>query len=46
MLELIALYLIFKEAGKLAVEKGYNPIRWRIQAIAAWFLGEIMGVYI
>ena len=46
MLELIALYFIFREAGRLAVEKGYSPVRWRIQALMAWFFGEIMGIYI
>jgi len=46
MLELVALYFIFREAGRLAVEKGYNPIRWRVQAFLAWFVGEIFGISI
>ena len=46
MLELIALYFIFREAGRLAVEKGYSPIRWRVQAFMAWFFGELAGIYI
>jgi len=46
MFELIALYFVFRETGRLAVEKGYNPIRWRIQAFMAWFFGEITGMLI
>ncbi|MDF2453564.1 MAG: hypothetical protein K0S26_3068 [Bacteroidota bacterium] len=46
MLELVALYFIFREAGRLAVEKGYSPVRWRIQAFLAWFFGEITGMFI
>ncbi len=46
MFELIALYFIFREAGRLAVEKGYSSIRWRIQDLIAWFLGEMVGMLI
>ena len=46
MLELIALYLIYKEAGRLAVEKGYSAVRWRTHAFMVWLFGEITGMFI
>lgn len=46
MLELIALYFIYKEAGCLASEKGYSPARWRTRAIITWFLGELTGLFV
>ena len=46
MLELVALYFVFREAGRLALEKGYSPLRWKIHAFMAWFFGELVGVFI
>ena len=46
MLDPIFLYFIYKEAKRLAQEKGYSAARWIIHAFMAWFFGEMLGVAI
>ncbi|HSZ72900.1 MAG TPA: hypothetical protein VK750_09505 [Cytophagaceae bacterium] len=44
MLDPIFLYFIYKESGRLAIEKGYSAARWRTHAFMVWFFGELTGV--
>ena len=46
MLEIIALYFILKEVGKLAHEKGYSALRWKVNMVLAWIFGEFTGVFL
>ena len=46
MIEIIIIYFLLKEVHKLAIQKGQNPLRWKIRAFMAWLLGEIIGVMI
>lgn len=44
MLEIIALYFILKEVGKIAEAKGHSPWQWKITMILAWFFAEFSGM--
>ena len=43
MLDLIALFFLTKEIGKLSLQKGVKPMTWKIYTIAGWILSEILG---
>ena len=43
MLELIALIILCKKIGLLAIKKGERPGKWKMITIAAWFGAEILG---
>ena len=44
MLDLIVLYFLTKEIGKIASKKGLKPITWKIYTIVAWISSEIIGL--
>lgn len=46
MLEIIALIFLTKEIGKLAVNKGLRPGRWKLYLVLGWFFAEITGLII
>jgi hypothetical protein len=46
MLEIIALYFIVKEVGRIADEKGYPGLPWKITVVLAWFFAEFIGMMI
>jgi hypothetical protein len=46
MLDLIILYFLTKEIGKLASQKGLKPINWKIYTIISWIASEIVGVFV
>ncbi|HEV8079100.1 MAG TPA: hypothetical protein VGP43_00195 [Chitinophagaceae bacterium] len=43
MLEIIALFFLTKEIGKIAKAKGLKPGRWQLYTVLAWLAGEIVG---
>lgn len=43
MIDLIALFFLTKEIGKIALQKGVKPITWKIYTITGWILSEILG---
>lgn len=43
MLEIIALVILCKQIGNLAIVKGLKPGQWKIFLILAWFVAEIAG---
>jgi 4-hydroxybenzoate polyprenyltransferase len=45
MLDLIVLYFLTKEIGKLAYSKGLKPITWKVYTIIGWLLFEIIGLF-
>ena len=45
MLDLIVLYFLTKEIGKIASQKGLKPITWKIYTIVAWIFSEIVGLF-
>jgi len=44
MLDLIILYFLTKEIGKIATQKGLKPITWKIYTIVAWIASELVGL--
>jgi hypothetical protein len=46
MLDLIILYFLTKEIGKLASQKGLKPINWKIYTIISWITSEIVGLFV
>ncbi len=46
MLDLIALYFLTREIGKLAFRKGLKPLTWKIYNIVGWLLAELLGIVI
>jgi hypothetical protein len=44
MLEIIALILITKYIGKLALQKGLKPLPWKVYTIICWLFFEIIGM--
>ena len=44
MLDLIVLYFLTKEIGRIALRKGLKPIRWKIYTIVSWLVSEIIGL--
>jgi hypothetical protein len=43
MLELIALIILCKKIGLLAIRKGERPRKWKVITVAAWFGAEMLG---
>lgn len=43
MLEVIALWFLTKEVGKIALRKGEKPSRWKLFTVLAWFGAEFAG---
>ena len=46
MLEVIALILLTRSIGTLALKKGEKPGKWKFFTILAWFVFEIVGLCI
>ena len=46
MLDLIVLYFLTKEIGKLALKKGLKPITWKVYNVVGWLLAELVGIVI
>jgi L-asparagine transporter-like permease len=43
MIDLIVLFFLTKEIGKLSLQKGVNPLTWKIYTIVSWLISEILG---
>ncbi len=46
MLDLIVLFFLTREIGKLAFKKGVKPLTWKIYNIVGWLLAELVGIVI
>lgn len=46
MLDLILLFFLTREIGKLALRKGLKPNTWKIYNVVGWLAGELVGVVI
>ncbi len=46
MLDLVILYFLTKEIGKLAHDKGLKSSTWKIYTVVGWLLFEIIGLFI
>ncbi|MEO8109018.1 MAG: hypothetical protein ABI594_03250 [Ginsengibacter sp.] len=46
MLDLIVLYFLTREIGKLAFKKGLKPLTWKIYNVVGWLLAELVGIII
>ena len=46
MLDLIVLYFLTRETGKLAHRKGVKPFTWKIYNIVGWLSAELVGILI
>jgi hypothetical protein len=44
MLEIIALILITKYIGNLALQKGLKPLTWKLYTVICWIIFEIIGM--
>ena len=43
MLEIILLIFLCKKIGRMAIERGLSPKRWKIYTILAWISFEFLG---
>lgn len=46
MLDLILLYFLTREIGRLAFKKGLKPLTWKIYNVSGWLGAELIGVTI
>ncbi|MEO5650930.1 MAG: hypothetical protein ABIR03_13545 [Ginsengibacter sp.] len=46
MIDLIALFFLSKEIGRLALQKGVKPTTWKIYTITGWIVSEIIGFFV
>jgi hypothetical protein len=46
MIEIIVLYFLCKEIGKIAVSKGLSSGKWKFNLVMAWIAGEVLGIII
>ena len=46
MLDLIVLYFLTREIGRLAFRKGLKPLTWKIYNVLGWLSAELIGVVI
>lgn len=46
MLEIIILYFLTKEIGKLAESKGQKTFRWKLYTVVGWLASEIFGMIV
>ncbi len=44
MLDLILLFFLTREIGRLADRKGLKPLTWKIYNVAGWLGAELIGV--
>jgi F0F1-type ATP synthase assembly protein I len=44
MIEIIVLYFLCKEIGKIAVSKGLPSGKWKFNLVMAWIAGEMIGI--
>lgn len=44
MLDLIVLYFLTKEIGKIAAQKGLKTITWKIYTVISWITSELIGL--
>ena len=46
MLDLIVLFFLTREIGRLAFRKGLKPLTWKIYNVLAWLGAELIGILI
>lgn len=46
MLDIIVLYFLAKEIGKIAQRKGVKAFTWKLYTVLGWFFSEILGIII
>ena len=46
MLDLILLFFLTREIGRIAFKKGLKPLTWKIYNIVGWLGAELIGVLI
>jgi len=45
-LDLIILFFLAREIGRLAAKKGLKPGTWRLYTVVGWLITEIIGIFI
>jgi hypothetical protein len=45
-LDLIVLFFLAREIGRLASRKGFKPATWRLYTVVAWIITEIIGLLV
>ena len=46
MLDLILLFFLTREIGRLALKKGLKPLTWKIYNVSGWLGAELVGIII
>lgn len=46
MLDLIVLFFLTREIGRLAFRKGLKPVTWKIYNVLGWLGAELVGILI
>jgi hypothetical protein len=46
VLDLIVLFFLTREIGRLAERKGLKPVTWKIYNVLGWLLAELIGILI
>jgi hypothetical protein len=45
MLEIVALIVLTRQMGNLAIQKGLKPGTWKLYTVLAWLAGEFAGAF-
>ncbi|HEY5408545.1 MAG TPA: hypothetical protein VIJ92_15735 [Ginsengibacter sp.] len=45
-MDLIILFFLAREIGRLAAKKGLKPGTWRLYTVVGWLITEIIGIFI
>ena len=46
MLDIILLYFLAKNIGRLALKKGLPPLKWKLILIGIWLTFEMAGIFL
>jgi len=46
MIEIVVLYFLIRQLGRIAEQKGLPVINWKINGILAWVGGEFLGFFL
>ncbi|MEO7960741.1 MAG: hypothetical protein ABIR19_04285 [Ginsengibacter sp.] len=46
MLDLIVLFFLTREIGKIAEKKGLKPLTWKLYNVGGWLGAELIGIMI
>jgi hypothetical protein len=46
MIEVVVLIFLTRRIGRLAIQKGLNPISWKLYTLLGWIVAELAGCFL